>query len=1235
MKIKKYLNKLLSMNVEFGKSVTRAKSNSIIFFPYSLTRFNCGISALVAYKGRQDDSRSGAIDNIEKIVRTINKNMVIFDSKKKQLIKNNYLGGNELLDKLLEIVHSLRQNKPFLEIFFDNSRQQRIAIIIKNLSEIILNGNNIFKQNIALVSHKDGKNISSKLEKLRDSQWCLQKEIISNIEKIKNLSAPHNESFNYESIKIFKQINAILNSLDRLEVRGRDSAGISLIFTFTKTEFENFRTLLIQEGLSDNLKHRTNHKVLKNNCITIKDSYKSKKTNHLVTISMVYKTASEIGALGDNIKFLRTQVKNDRLLYLISCSNFLFHTISSHTRWASVGDITEANCHPVDNTPLDKEIGKTGIIHVSLNGDIDNYLELKKEYEVRYDKIHDEITTDTKLIPLQIEHFLKQGNSIEEAFRLAVNTFQGSHAISMHSNLAPDKIFLAQKGSGQAIFVGIAPDHYIAASELYGIIEETQSFIKLQGKDKGQIVTLSQNSTGSVSGIESYFYNKDPIKIITTDIQTSNISSRDIDRQDFPHYFLKEISESPGSVEKTLENKWKTFNESGCNFKLFKIILDESMVPKSIVNSLKTKQIKKIFFIGQGTAGVAAQGCADLLKYYLQNENIEIKALKSSELSGFAISDQSSKNIMKNELVIGISQSGTTTDTNRTIDMVKACGAHTLCIVNRRDSDITFKTDGVLYTSSGRDIEMSVASTKAFYAQITAGAILGLYFASICKARTDQFITNEINELSALPGKMKQILAMKDQIKKSAFNTAITKDSWAIVGSGSNKTSADEIRIKLSELCYKTISSDFVEDKKHIDLSAEPLIIICAAGTRENVLSDIIKDTAIFNAHKATPIIITRQGEDRFDPYSKNIFKIPETKEHLSPVLNTLVGHIWGYYAALAINESSRFIYLNKLAIKEILNEYLDKGNNIYEVLLEKKFREKITQFYYEFSKKRKNNKFPGIMGLNIVTNITLLSKYLSGRLPVSDFEVDFQIKGTPANMLDCFFKYLGQAINIMARPVDAIKHQAKTVTVGTSRIVEKFDGLVFKELLANDITISQITNKNVVVIKNIQEVLSTIKGSFLYKISGLDLLGEPTPDTKIEVIAKQGSIKDAISRVEKDPRLKGTKNIIVREGNVYLGKGRKDGRKILVIPVLAPSPSSSNTIEYILSLEIDFKQEKEVTILKKIKGLGGKFNRIKDLVLESANIKWDDKLLNLVSVEELFGDPAEITAESIIKRMG
>ena len=132
----------------------------------------------------------------------------------------------------------------------------------------------------------------------------------------------------------------------------------------------------------------------------------------------------------------------------------------------------------------------------------------------------------------------------------------------------------------------------------------------------------------------------------------------------------------------------------------------------------------------------------------------------------------------------------------------------------------------------------------------------------------------------------------------------------------------------------------------------------------------------------------------------------------------------------------------------------------------------------------------------------------------------------------------------------------------------------------------------------------------------------------------KTGLLKDDSSRVETDPRLKGTKNIIVREGNVYIGKGRKDNKNILVIPVISSNPATPNIIEYIISINISFKASKDVPLLKKIKALGGKYNRLKDWVVESGDLKWDDKYLNLIEVENLFGDTAEQVVENIISKI-
>ena len=111
---------------------------------------------------------------------------------------------------------------------------------------------------------------------------------------------------------------------------------------------------------------------------------------------------------------------------------------------------------------------------------------------------------------------------------------------------------------------------------------------------------------------------------------------------------------------------------------------------------------------------------------------------------------------------------------------------------------------------------------------------------------------------------------------------------------------ARELRIKLSELCYKAIACDVTEDKKHIDLSSEPLVLVCAAGLVGSTADDVAKEVAIFRAHKAAPIVIVTEGEHRFGA-ALEVLPVPEVHPRLAFVLSTMVGHLFGYEAALAI----------------------------------------------------------------------------------------------------------------------------------------------------------------------------------------------------------------------------------------------------------------------------------------------------------------------------------------------
>jgi glucosamine--fructose-6-phosphate aminotransferase (isomerizing) len=125
--------------------------------------------------------------------------------------------------------------------------------------------------------------------------------------------------------------------------------------------------------------------------------------------------------------------------------------------------------------------------------------------------------------------------------------------------------------------------------------------------------------------------------------------------------------------------------------------------------------------------------------------------------------------------------------------------------VNRRNSDLAMRADGVLYTSDGRDLEMSVASTKAFYAQVAAGVLLSCAISAAAGVGSSQARHRVLHSLKSIPDAMREVIAERPLIAEAAHRFAPAKRYWAVVGNGPNAVSANEVRIKLSELCYKSV----------------------------------------------------------------------------------------------------------------------------------------------------------------------------------------------------------------------------------------------------------------------------------------------------------------------------------------------------------------------------------------------------------------------------------------------
>ena len=170
-----------------------------------------------------------------------------------------------------------------------------------------------------------------------------------------------------------------------------------------------------------------------------------------------------------------------------------------HTRWASVGIISEPNAHPVNSDEVEQRGGATPPFIVGvLNGDVDNHADLRVEHGLRFPG---PITTDAKVIPaLVARHRAAGSGDLFEAFRRTVSSFEGSVAIGVAAADEPGRLFLALNGSGQGVYIGLADDRYVVASEPYGVVEETDRYVRLDGEHGGQIVALDAAVAGTARG---------------------------------------------------------------------------------------------------------------------------------------------------------------------------------------------------------------------------------------------------------------------------------------------------------------------------------------------------------------------------------------------------------------------------------------------------------------------------------------------------------------------------------------------------------------------------------------------------------------------------------------------------------------------------------------------------------------------------------------------------------------
>ena len=1020
--------------------------------------------------------------------------------------------------------------------------------------------------------------------RVRDAVWAVRHDRLRMAREVAALAGPEPGD---AAIAGLFAVQVALSSLDRLEVRGRDSAGIHLLVTGHGLDPADGP---VRRLLAD----RQADPLFTSGSVRVAEG----------ALSFVYKAAAEIGELGDNTAVLRAGIGGDALLRLALRSSEARVAVLAHTRWASVGIISEANAHPLNH----EEDGFDGGPYVvaALNGDVDNHADLKAEHGLR---IPGPITTDAKVIPALVSRAVPVSPDLTEAFRRTVASFDGSVAIAAASAAAPDEVLLALRGSGQALYVGLADDLFLVASEPYGLVEETHRYVRMDGEtpavegqpaSRGQVLVLDAVKAGELAGIRRLAYDGTELPLTEGDVAVASVTTRDIDRGEYRHFLLKEITQAPESFRKTIRGRIV----AGPDGRL-RASVGDAALPAGVRERLASGELHRVVVIGQGTAAIAGQSAVEIMGRLADGSALQVRASTATEFSGFGLRAD-----LSDTLVIAVSQSGTTTDTNRTVDLARDRGATVIAIVNRRNSDLTDKADGVLFTSDGRDVEMSVASTKAFYAQVAAGVLLACAITEAAGVGDDLRRHELLAGLRLLPDAMATVIASRDVIAEAARRFAPSRRYWAVVGNGLNHVAAEEVRIKLSELCYKSIACDVTEDKKHIDLSSEPLILVCAAGLRGSTADDVAKEVAIYRAHKAAPIVIADEGEERFQA-ALQVLSVPRVDSELAFVLATVVGHLFGYEAALAIDGLARPLREAREAVKSAA---LDADGDVLTNL-----RRSIGPALQRFDDLLRAGQYDGHLEAATAVRLALLLRHATSAAPLDAYQAEHGKVATPAQLVDDLVAALTRAIEELTRPIDAIKHQAKTVTVGISRSDE---GLLTAPLVREALTAGaprdRMTYRTLKVLAALSPAVEAVTGFTRYRIEG-DVSGPAT----IEVLDRGGISLEVPSRVDRNPVLRGSKRRVAVEREAVVARGRSDGRTVVFVPEVKGDQCTGITLLHVRLVE----RLASTTAQAVLQGYHDRYAVLRDAVTETEPTFRDD-LLGAVDVVDLLTAPVADLAD-------
>lgn len=525
------------------------------------------------------------------------------------------------------------------------------------------------------------------------------------------------------------------------------------------------------------------------------------------------------------------------------CPSTIYGQIGiGHTRWATHGGPSVKNAHPhMSNNK------RFVLVH---NGVITNSDYLKDKY---LDNCHFNSETDSEVIVQLLEHLTKDNITTKEAINQLINLLEGSYALAIIDTLDPTVLYGAKNKS--PLLIGHGKNANFLASDAMALLSETNTFSEIMDKE---LIILTKNSI-VIENNQGQVVNRTPYK--------TNIDASASEKGNYEHFMLKEIEEQPTIIEKIV-NKYSDN-------------LNQLTIPSHMIEAFL--KCDRLYIIACGTSYHAGlMGKVWIEKY----TDIPVEVHIASEFSYYT------PKLSKNPLFLFISQSGETADSRQALKKLNKLGYKSIVMTNVDNSTLVRETSGSLLLHAGPEI--SVASTKAYTAQLTVLAILAKVIGEINNPIAKKWDLR--NDLLNIANFLRECINNKDNFSSIARNNLTSAKSVFFLGRGKDYLVALEAALKLKEISYIQAEGYAAGELKHgpialIEKDTPVILFNSEFKTKDHLYSNGEE----VRSRGANTIFITTENCNN----GKADIVLPNVNEDLTPFSLIIVAQYLAYYTAL------------------------------------------------------------------------------------------------------------------------------------------------------------------------------------------------------------------------------------------------------------------------------------------------------------------------------------------------